>query len=321
MRRLFLIAFFALAACAPQQQTYNASSQEPALEQNHFITADGAILPTRSWTVKNPKAIIIALHGFNDYSNAFATSGAFFSKHGISVYAYDQRGFGGSPETAIWAGRENLIGDLHQFTALINQRYPAIPLYLLGDSMGGAVVINAAAETELPGVKGIILAAPAVWGSDTMPLFYRGLLWTGAHTFPGYKLTGQNLKIRPSDNIEMLRALGRDPLVIKATRIDAVYGLVHLMDDAYEKVDDISTPALLLYGAHDQVIPKLPIESARERFAVPLTYVYYPDGYHMLLRDLQGTVVMRDIASWIRHPDAPLPSGFGEISPEILEKY
>ncbi|MEQ9200536.1 MAG: alpha/beta hydrolase, partial [Rhodospirillales bacterium] len=73
------------------------------------------------------------------------------------------------------------------------------------------------------------------------------------------------------------------------------------------------TPALVLYGAKDEVIPpkptrqmlrNLPPDTAeRRRIAV------YPEGWHMLLRDLQGEVVWRDIASWIRRPEDPLPSG------------
>ena len=35
----------------------------------------------------------------------------------------------------------------------------------------------------------------------------------------------------------------------------------------------------------------------------------YPDGYHMLLRDLQAAVVHRDVLSWIDAAAAPLPSG------------
>ncbi len=57
-------------------------------------------------------------------------------------------------------------------------------------------------------------------------------LWIGARLMPGLTLTGRGLGIKPSDNIAMLRALSRDPLVIKETRVDTIYGLVNLMDAA-----------------------------------------------------------------------------------------
>ena len=35
----------------------------------------------------------------------------------------------------------------------------------------------------------------------------------------------------------------------------------------------------------------------------------YPDGYHMLTRDLQAAVVIRDMMTWMRNQKAWLPSG------------
>lgn len=64
-------------------------------------------------------------------------------------------------------------------------------------------------------MEGAILSAPAVWGSQSMPALYRALLWTGAHTMPWKELSGSNLKILATNNIPLLRQMGRDPLVIK----------------------------------------------------------------------------------------------------------
>ena len=75
-----------------------------------------------------------------------------------------------------------------------------------------------------------MLVAPAVWGRVTMSVLERVSLWAGDALFPGLELTGRGLNITPSDNVPMLRALSRDPLVIKATRVDTVKGLVDLMD-------------------------------------------------------------------------------------------
>jgi acylglycerol lipase len=41
----------------------------------------------------------------------------------------------------------------------------------------------------------------------------------------------------------------------------------------------------------------------------PLFTPVYPDGYHMLTRDLGARVVLEDMAAWLADPTAPLPSG------------
>jgi len=315
--RLFFVPLVLciLSACTPKVQDPDViPGKHATLDAQVFHTADDAPLPYREWRPSGkPQAVIVAVHGFNDYSRAFETTGTFFKAHRIAVYAYDQRGFGAAPNTGIWAGEENLVGDLKQYIQQLSKCYPHTPIYLLGESMGGAVVIDAVADPSFPKVKGIILSAPAVWGAETMNPIYRGTLWLAAHTIPYKQFTGSNLKIIASNNYPMLKRLVADPLIIKKTRVDAIYGVVHLMDSAYEKVPAVKTPTLLLYGAHDQVIPRMPVESALAHFTVPVEYVYYPDGYHMLLRDLQGELVMRDILSWIRQPKKPLPSGFGEL--------
>jgi len=302
MRRFAaLLSLVLLVACSPQVQPFSPATHAPKIEQGAFTAADAQSLPLRSWKAKNPKAIVLALHGFNDYSNAFEGTGNYFKTRGITTFAYDQRGFGKAPQPGIWAGQENLIRDAHDVIKTIAKRYPKTPVYLMGESMGGAVAMLAASDDDLP-IKGVILSAPAVWSRSAMPMLYRGVLWGSAHTIPGYKLTGKNLRIRASNNISMLRALGADPLFIKATRIDAIYGLVNMMDDAYEAPEHIEKRVLLLYGFKDQVIPKAPIKAISPRFKGPTRTIFYDEGYHMLTRDLQGKEVLSDIAKWILHP-------------------
>ena len=310
-----IVCALSLSACSPTEQVFDSAQKDiPNIEDNVFHAADSAELSSRQWLPeKNPKAIIVALHGMNDYSHSFERSGVFFSKNGIAVYAYDQRGFGASPNAGIWGGESNFVRDLEQYISVLKAQYPHVPMYVLGESMGGAVAIVATSDPSFPKINGVILSAPAVWGAETIPLLYRSTLWVGAHTLPYKLFTGRDLKIIASDNYPMLRALAADPLVIKGTRVDAVYGVVHLMDSAYEKVPQMKTPVLLLYGANDQVIPPYPIKNALRRFSIPIEYAYYPKGYHMLLRDLQSQVVMGDILSWIKQPKHPLPSGFGKL--------
>src|SRR5439155_7629246 len=179
------------------------------------------------------EAVLLALHGFNDYSNAFDGPGEIWAKEGIATYAYDQRGFGAAPERGFWPGRAALAADAAAAAQILRRLYPGVPLYLLGDRMGGAVAVIALtgeSGTAVPDVDGIVLTAPAVWGRPTMGLLPTLALWAGVRLMPGLTLSGRGLEIRPSDNIAMLRALAHDPLVIHETRIDTIYGLVDLMD-------------------------------------------------------------------------------------------
>jgi acylglycerol lipase len=323
-RSLLLSLCLLCAACTPFVSPPPGRVATPTLDKAHFVTADGTALPVRSWLPVNGhfKAVIVALHGFNDYSNFFTQPGTYFSQRGIACYAYDQRGFGGSPQRGLWPGVAAYTNDLAQFTRLVQLRHPGVPVYLLGESMGAAVIISAMTEDHPPLADGIILSAPAVWGRQMMPWYQRWLLWIGAHTVPWLTVTGKGLRIIASDNIEMLRGLGRDPMVIKETRVDAIYGLANLMDRALARSAKLDRSTLVLYGEHDQVVPKQPLyrmlrqmpESQKKRIA------FYKDGYHLLLRDLKANLPWKDIVAWIDNHIKPLPSGADKRVAQVLAR-
>jgi len=311
---LLLLTGLAAGCTAPAPAPAPTVHVAPHITAASFVADDGAELPLHQWEPDGKtKAVVLALHGFNDYSHAFEQPGTQWASHGIATYAYDQRGFGAAPDHGFWAGTERMSRDAVEACDALKAKYPGLPVFVLGESMGGAVAITAAtgaAGTPLC-ADGLILEAPAIWGRSTMSVFERVALWFADGTVPGLTLTGQGLGVKPSDNIEMLRALGRDPLVIKGTRVDTIHGLVDLMDAALAAGPRLHTPLLLLYGAHDELIP----DEAMRRFIASLPpdtthrIAYYPEGFHMLLRDLDGPLVGRDVAAWIINPAAPLPSG------------
>lgn len=320
---LLLTGSLAWISCTPHFSAPENVAAEPRLEDELFISFDGTGLPLRTWLPEgDAAAVIVALHGYNDYSAFIRDAAGYFADRDIAVYAYDQRGFGAAPYRGRWAGREAMARDLRTFIDLIRKRHPAVPLYLLGDSMGGAVIMAAERpDNPLPG-DGVILVAPAVWSRMTMPFYQRWALWLGTHLIPWVRVSPKHLDISPSDNREMLRALGRDPLIIKKSRIDAINGLANLMDAAYAAAGRFDRNMLLLYGAKDEIIPPRPMidvfrQRINNRFAHPQRLLIYADGYHMLLRDLQAEVVWADIMAWLNEPAGPFPSVRKQLAREI----
>lgn len=285
-------------ACAPRLQALGPPVAEARLDATHYVTRDGTRLPLKRHAARSPRAVIVALHGFNDYRAEFDMAARWWVDHGITTYAYDQRGFGGAPQRGIWPGSDILVDDAREMIALVRAAHPGMPVYLLGMSMGGAVALTLAATPPALPVDGLILAAPAIWGWSSLNPFYKGVLWLAAHTAPAYKLTGEGLGVIVSDNIEMLQALSMDPLMIRDTRIDSIYGLVGLMERGYQAASAVHLPVLLVYGEQDQIIPREPIDAVVEALPGPKRVIFYPNGYHMILRDLQAETVWRNIVEW-----------------------
>jgi len=310
-----LILAGVMSCAQPHVQAPTERSAVPALYPDHAVMSDGYELPLAVWSPDGAtRAVVLALHGFNDYRMAFAGPGQLFAANGIMTYAYDQRGFGETQQRGLWPGTDILLDDARRMVGLVCAEHPGVPLYLLGDSMGSAVSLDLLENNVPDCIDGVILVAPAVWGWQTMPVLQRAGLRFLVHVAPGYRPSAQGLDIMASDNIEMLRAQGRDPLVIKETRIDTLYGLVNLMETASLASRHLQVPALILYGEKDEIIPHRPacrmIRQLPDAPSADWRLVIYPDGYHMLTRDLQANVVLEDMVAWLHDPRATLPSDY-----------
>jgi alpha-beta hydrolase superfamily lysophospholipase len=233
---------------------------------------------------------------------------------GVATYAYDQRGFGAAPNRGVWPGSATLAADAAAAARLVAARHPGLPLVMVGESMGGAVLLLAATAPDPPPVAGYVLLAPAVWGRASMPGIVVGLLDVLAHTVPRVAVASGMPGITPTDNMAALIRLARDPLTIRETRVDATVGLVDLMDDALAaapRLGPAAPPVLLVYGARDQLVPPIATRALLERLPrdAPVRIAYYPAIHHMPLRDLAAPVVIADMLAWMERPAAPLPSG------------
>lgn len=317
MRRLIvLLAALTLAACAPmlvqQPGIPGAGFQGPRLEDDGFVSFDGARLGLTTWEAEGePRTVIVALHGMNDYANAFHMAAPTWAKAGITTYAYDQRGFGRSPQRGVWGGQDLMTEDLRTIVTLVRARHPYAEVIVAGESMGGSVAIAAFASQRPPQAHRLILMAPAVWGWSSQPLPYKTVLWMAARATPGKVYEPPRWltdRVQPTDNREELMAMGRDPLMVWGARSDTLYGLVALMEQGWSQVGRVQAPILYLYGENDEIIPPRPSLQAAGRLKPGDRTAYYAKGWHLLTRDYQGQVVTEDILAWVRDPQAPLPS-------------
>ncbi len=306
------------AGCAARLPPFGVADQPVAgatpPPDETFTLPDGTVLPARVWLPADgrpPRAVLLALHGFNDSRDAWELPAPVFAAHGIAVFAPDQRGFGGAPGRATWPGVGRLVADADAMARGLHARYPAARLFVMGESMGGAIALDLAAESSPPPIDGVIALAPAVWGRAEQGLVLAGTLATANAVIPGYHVTGAEvpLKIRVTDNRDALLRLAHDPLTIRRTQVSVLYGLVDLMDSAQAAAPHVRGPVLVAYGAKDTVVPSTAMGKAWSDLPSGTRRAVYPNGYHLLLRDQGRAAVIGDVIAWIDAPGTLLPSG------------
>jgi acylglycerol lipase len=279
-----LLTGCAIPAPEPDQAVRDA---EPVLE-----------LPGEHWVAAtDPRATILALHSFSDYHAAFDHLGPWLAERGVTVVGYDQRGFGDAPHPGHWAGTEVMVDDAIRRAEALRADSDA-PLYLLGESMGGAVaMLVAIRRPDL--VDGLILAAPAVREGIFIRYPYSFGLYLLASLAPGriehLNRDPEHPLLRP----ESAERLARDPNVIREVRMDTYQGLIRMADLASNRAPEVSQPVLLMYGGRDDSIPQVAVEHLREDWGKRVTWRFYPEAPHLLLQGRDWQRAAADIVDWV----------------------
>ena len=274
----------------------------PIVTSGFFLLPDGARLPYRLYPARGKlRAVVLALHGYTDSRDAWAMLASVLNAQGIALYAPDQSSFGATVNRGYWPGTAVLVDEARDMAVILRARFPATRLVLMGESMGGAIGILAGASAAPPPVDAYVLSAPAVWGGAALNPLFRAVLSLSAGVAPAKRLTGGLAHVKASDNRAALIAFGRDPLTIRAPRLDNLAGLVRLMGQAQAACAAFDQPALILYGGMDELVPPEAMRScwAAMPAAAPVVLAYYPPDYHLIERDLERAVPDADIAGYI----------------------
>ncbi|MEO1677337.1 MAG: alpha/beta fold hydrolase [Pseudomonadota bacterium] len=297
-----LICFLALlfcAACGPRPVGAPTPLGAAEVTQNAVLGQDGVALVLNRWGPEaRPRAVVLALHGYGDTSvTTYGPAARAWAEQGIATYAYDQRGFGANPTRRAWPGAEVLSADAVAVSRAIRARHPDVPLTVIGHSMGGGVVLAAAAE----GLEadGLVLAGPAIGGGDALPLILRAGGWALGAFSANRRFTGDGItEIYPTDNPEALRALGASPWSFADPSGRELWGLVRVSDRAAAAAPAVTIPVLTLMGAQDQLVPPESVRRIHNRLPGPKRFIFYEDGWHMLFRDRQAPRVWADVAQF-----------------------
>ena len=270
--------------------------------QRHVVsTRDGLGLRVRSWSVPRPRGSVIVAHGLGEHGGAYAhLAEALGSRLDLDFHALDFRGHGQSPgRRGVVRRYDDLVGDLRAVIAWARSRNPDLPMFVVGHSNGGQVVLRLALEPTA-GIGGMIVSNPSI--RIAMPV-------------PPAKLKIGKVLLALAPWIT-LRAdapiswMTRDPAMQEMYRSDRLrhnrisaplfFGMVEGGEMLMARAAAIRLPILMLIGGQDPVISP---ESNREFFdrlgSDDKTLLLYPRMLHEPFNELGREQVFEDLARWL----------------------
>lgn len=281
------------------------------------------------------KATLLIVHGMAEHSGRYADFAQFLADNGIAVATYDQLGHGqtikDSAELGFFGNEhpvQSLLKDVIIMANSLKHRYPKVPHFVMGHSMG-SFIVRTVLKHHAQDFTGAILMGTA----DANPLtkLLAPLSNVLAKTAPKKPNTMfadimnkiLNSKLNHRISSSQFAWLTEDPAAIEAYEADSLTGfdftnngflaLFTLMQSGLHKnwATTIAKdfPMLFVSGENDPIgnmgrgIHDI-ISNLKKQGFSNINARLYPNMRHEPLHEQHHTVVYHDILNWIRHLSA-----------------
>jgi alpha-beta hydrolase superfamily lysophospholipase len=262
------------------------------------MDADAHEIPMRRWSGRdNSGVVLVCLHNFGDYHQAFAEIAEKLVDHGHIVLAYDQRGSGSTPAPGYFASAAAYRGDLgfivDHARVIARQGQPVV---VLGEGFGATVALSALAAGEVD-ADAFVLASPTVRENASGRAFWEALSKAAATLLDSHALPVPSSDRRYSERARL--RLSSDPQVLQELRATTVDRLMEFADEASLAVGPITAPALVLYGEEDAFVGRSSIDALMRRLGRSASLRLYPRLPHLVLQAAEREDVETDLLHFL----------------------
>lgn len=94
----------------------------------------------RQWGTSSPRAVVLMVHGLGGHSNNWEYVADFLTKHSITSYSIELKGFGNTEGVKGHIDSLNVyIKDVRRLYSIIKREHRRLPVFIAGESMGGLI--------------------------------------------------------------------------------------------------------------------------------------------------------------------------------------
>lgn len=199
------------------------------------------------------RAVVCLVHGLGEHSARYAHVAAALNRAGYAVVAYDQSGHGKTPgPRGHVKSYAVLLDDIQLLLTDAADRFPDVPIFLYGHSMGGGLVLNMALR-RTPAIAGVIATAPLLRLAFEPPPVKIFLGRMMDKIKPDFTQASGLETAAISRDREVVYAYENDPLVHDAISARLFTGTFDSGLWALEHAAEFSYPLLLMHGSEDRL--------------------------------------------------------------------
>jgi alpha-beta hydrolase superfamily lysophospholipase len=276
------------------------------LERNNVQTSewkwksrDGLEMYARSWSPEAPKAVVVLVHGHGEHVNRYPHVAEAFTNAGYALQGFDLRGHGQSGgQRGHTPSYESLMDDITDFIADAGKRYPSLPIFLYGHSMGGNQVINYVLRSA-GNLKGAIVTGPWLRLAFDPPAAQVMLAKILNKIAPSFSLASTLDQSALSRDEKVVQAYAADPLVhnkISVRLYTSIYGSGLW---ALEHAAEIKIPMLLMHGGADKITSAKASDEFATKAGKRVSLRIWDGFYHEIHNEPQKAEVLKMMVGWL----------------------
>lgn len=298
-------------------RTSGKTRNEPVNRQGTFTGANSLKLFYQSWypaaseTTYHTAAVrgvLVLVHGLGEHSGRYCSVIQALTAAGYAVFAFDNQGHGKSEgQRGHIDSWQNYRDNTAAFLQLVRQQEPTAPLFLMGHSLGGLIVLDwvlqkaHAADFQALNILGLVVSAPPISPSEGTASQVRIMLARLlSGLFPRLSLKMGLAECGLSRDQNIADQLAQDPLIHPYVTLRWGTETLNTIDWVKSHIHQLQMPILLTHGEADPIID---VAGSREIFQQigtdRKTLKIYPGSYHEPHNDLDSRLVVRDLIHWM----------------------
>lgn len=270
-------------------------------EAGHFSAPDGVQLQYRIHRGEAPKFGVLVVHGFAEHGNRYGHVIDALVPAGAAVMTYDQRGHGTSGGKRVFVARfGEYTDDLKLAIELASRKLPA-PLFVLGHSMGGLIVLLAA-RTKPAGVAGFVVSNPGLRNKVQIPGWKETLAKVASSLAPGLSIPSGIPPDHVSRDSDEVREYDRDMLNNKNATARWYTEFVAAQAELLAQPEALQgLPLLVQVGDGDLIIDPAATIAFAGQTGNTTELKVYPGLYHEIYNELAADrdQVLSDLRAWL----------------------
>ncbi|WNQ11280.1 alpha/beta hydrolase [Paenibacillus aurantius] len=272
--------------------------------ENEWRSADGTPLFACEWTPSGRgevKAVVGLVHGMGEHMGRYRHVAAMLTEEGYAVLGFDNYGHGKTPGKRGHApSYDALLSGIDLMRKEAADRYPGLPVFLYGHSMGGNVTLNYLLRRK-PALAGAIVTGPWLKLAFQPPVLQAAVGKVLERLYPKFTnsrpMNAEHLTTDP----ELMKRYVEDELGHGDITAGFFFGVQRAGSWALQHAGELQLPLLLMHGGSDKVTSIHASRQFAEKAGPLCEFLEWPGFRHELQNELKREEVFAVMRGWLRN--------------------